>query len=179
VPFHSGEGDKGVFVCARHPNVTANTQKTTQPNRAFLIIFAFDSVRKSINPKQEVSEEPHSTEKIHCDCPPKHSRLFSAAAQPLKRIHTLPVHVKITAAEIERTRRVWGAALGHATPGTTTSCFAGRSANRTTPITRTTITSVKLRGTPGAPSFALFAKGGIRLLSVVNTQLNFSTRQVP
>jgi hypothetical protein len=34
-------------------------------------------------------------------------------------------------------------ALVHATPGATVSRFAGRSANRTTPITRNTITSVK------------------------------------
>jgi hypothetical protein len=39
-------------------------------------------------------------------------------------------------------------ALVHATPGVTASRFAGRSANRTTPITRNTITSVKFRGTP-------------------------------
>src|SRR2546426_4851303 len=38
-------------------------------------------------------------------------------------------------------------ALVHATPGVTASRFAGRSANRTTPITRNTITSVKFRGT--------------------------------
>ena len=35
----------------------------------------------------------------------------------------------------------------HATRGATASRFAGRSANRTTPITRNKITSVKLRGT--------------------------------
>jgi hypothetical protein len=34
-------------------------------------------------------------------------------------------------------------ALVHATPGAIASRFAGRSANRTTPITRNTITSVK------------------------------------
>ena len=39
-------------------------------------------------------------------------------------------------------------ALVHATPGATASRFAGRSANRTTPITRNTITSVKFRWTP-------------------------------
>ena len=39
-------------------------------------------------------------------------------------------------------------ALVHATPGVTASRFAGRSANRTTPITRNTITSVKFRWTP-------------------------------
>ena len=40
-------------------------------------------------------------------------------------------------------RRVWGAALVHATSCATASRFAGRSANRTPPITRNTITSVK------------------------------------
>src|SRR5262245_33631290 len=39
-------------------------------------------------------------------------------------------------------------ALVHATPGATASRFAGRSTNRTTPITRNTITSVKFLWTP-------------------------------
>ena len=42
----------------------------------------------------------------------------------------------------------WVSELVHATPGVTASRFAGRSANRTTPITRDTITSVKFRWTP-------------------------------
>jgi hypothetical protein len=41
-----------------------------------------------------------------------------------------------------------GSALVHATPGATASRLAGRSANRTTPITRFTITSVKFLWTP-------------------------------
>jgi len=45
-------------------------------------------------------------------------------------------------------RRVGFSALVHATPGVTASRFAGRSANRTTPITRAMITSVKFRWTP-------------------------------
>jgi len=39
-------------------------------------------------------------------------------------------------------------ALVHATPGVTASRFVGKSANRTTPIAMTTITSVKFRWTP-------------------------------
>jgi len=44
--------------------------------------------------------------------------------------------------------RVGFSALVHATPGVTASRFAGRIANRTTPITRAMITSAKFRWMP-------------------------------
>src|SRR6202040_2719916 len=45
-------------------------------------------------------------------------------------------------------RGVWVSALVHATPDATASRFAGRSANKTPPITMKTTTSVKSLWTP-------------------------------
>jgi len=47
-----------------------------------------------------------------------------------------------------RLHRVWVSALVHANPGSTASRFAGKSINRTTPITRNMTTSVKFLWTP-------------------------------